>query len=75
MRKMTLDERLAYIKKNQEERGKIKKQINELNVARIKFVAEKRKQLANKNGTQTLDKALISAIREQATKKNYSFGK
>ena len=74
MRKMTLEERRAYVKKKQEERGRIKKQINDLNVARIKYIAEKRKQLANENGKETLDNALISAIREQAAKKHYSFG-
>jgi hypothetical protein len=75
MRKMTLEQRLAYVKRNQAERGKIKKQINNLNAARVKYVAEKRKQLAEKTGKETLDKALIGAIRDQATKKNFSFDK
>ena len=75
MRKMTLEERMAYVKSKQEERSEIQKKINSLNAERIKFVAEKRKELAEEAGETTLDMALIGAIRDQATEKEFSFDK
>ncbi len=74
MRKMTVEERGAYVKKMQDERSAIQKKINTLNAERVKFVAEKQKELAEQTGDATLDLALIQAIRDQATKKNFSFG-
>ena len=74
MRKMTLVERNAYIQKTQDQREAIQKKINTLNAERVKFVAAKQKELAEKNGQDTLDLALIKAIRDQATKKKFSFG-
>ncbi len=74
MRKMTPEERLAYVKKMQDERASIQTKINKLNDQRTQFVAEKQKELAEQTGEKTLDQALIGAIREQATKKEFSFG-
>lgn len=74
MREMTIAEREAYIKGKLDERKKIQTEINDLNKARVKYVAEKRKELADE-GEETLDKALIGAIREQATKKKFDFQK
>jgi len=75
MRKMTVDQRQAYVDKKQKERAEIQKQVNALNAQRVKYVAEKRKQQATKDGEKTLDEALIGAIREQAQSKEFSFGK
>ena len=75
MRKMSLEERKTYVKKMRDERGAIQKKINTLNDERVKFVAEKRKELVENQGENTLDLALIGAIRDQATKKKFSFGK
>jgi hypothetical protein len=75
MRKMTLKQRTAYVKTKQAERLSVQKKINELNAVRLKYVATKQKELAEKTGQETLDTALISAIREQATKKKFSFEK
>jgi hypothetical protein len=75
MRKMSVEERLAYVKKMTDERETIKKKINDLNTARVKFVSEKQQELAESQGEKTLDKALITAIRDQAAKKQFSFGK
>ena len=72
MREMTIAEREAYIKGKLDERKKIQEEINTLNKARVKYVAEKRKELAAETET-TLDAALIGAIREQATKKKFDF--
>jgi hypothetical protein len=74
MRKMTPAERLAYVKKMQDDRAAIQTKINQLNEQRTKFVAEKQKELAEQAGDDTLDQALIGAIREQATKKQFTFG-
>ena len=73
MRKMTLKEREAYVKKMQQQRVALQKQINDVNAERVKFVAAKSKELAQQSGQDTLDQALIGAIRVQATAKNYSF--
>jgi predicted transposase YbfD/YdcC len=75
MRTMTVEERIAYVKKMTAERGAIQKKINDLNTARVKFVAEKQKDLAEVNREKTLDAALITTIRDQATKKDFSFSK
>lgn len=75
MREMTVEERTAYVKNKQDERGEIQKKINTLNAERIQFVAEKRKEMAEEAGEATLDLALIGAIRDQATKKEFSFDK
>ena len=75
MRKMSPKQRVAYVKKKQAERLAIQKDINKLNTDRIKFVAAKKKELAEEQGEETLDTALIGAIREQATKKKFSFDK
>ncbi len=44
--------------------------INRLNADRSKYVAEQTKK---QSGTNTLDADIVSAIREQAVKKNYKF--
>ena len=75
MRNMTLQEQTAFVEKMQNERGAIQKKINDLNAQRVKFVSEKRKELAQQSGDDTLDRALIGAIHDQATKKDFSFGK
>jgi len=62
----------TYLDQKQKERDKIQKDINDLNDKRSKFVAEKKKENANDN---TLDAAMIKAVREQAIQKNYKFKK
>lgn len=74
MRKMTLEERKAYVESKQKEREEISKKINDLNKERMEYVAEKRKEMAEESGEETLDKAMIDAIQTQAKAKNYTFG-
>ena len=74
MRKMTVEQREAYVMKMQHDRTAIQKTINELNAARIKHIAEIQRDSAEQGGTNTLDKALITAIHHQAEKKQLSFG-
>lgn len=62
----------AYVKKQSEERAKIQKEIQELNKKRTKYIAEKKKETS---GEETLDSAMIKAIKKQAKKKNYTWEK
>jgi hypothetical protein len=70
MQQMSQTERKAYIETKTKERETIQEQINRLNAERTKFVADKTKQLKM---TNTLDSVVLSTVREQATKRNYSF--
>ena len=72
MKKMTMQERKAYVDKKEKEREQIQNKINKLNDERSKFVAKK--MLENKNDN-TLDAVMIKTIREQAKQKDYSFSK
>ncbi|MBN2315974.1 MAG: VWA domain-containing protein [Sedimentisphaerales bacterium] len=71
MRKMTPEERKAYIETKAKEREKIQKRIQELNVLRNNYVATEMKK--RHGNADTLGKAIITAVREQAVKKNFSF--
>jgi hypothetical protein len=70
MKKMSVQERKAYIDKMEKDRAQIQSKINKLNDERSKYVAQK--MLENKN-ENTLDAVIIKTIREQAQKKNYKF--
>ena len=70
MKKMSVQERKAYIDKMEKERESIQNKINKLNEDRSKYVAQK--MLENKNDN-TLDAVMIKTIREQAKQKNYNF--
>ncbi len=73
MKKMTKEERKAYIEKMKKQRSEIQNEIQKLTKERDRYVAEKRKEMAA--GDKTLDSAVITAIREQAEKKNFEFEK
>ena len=70
MQKMTLEERKAYIDTKSKERAAIQEKISKLNTSRKKFVAEELKKLSE-TGEDTLDAAMIRAIREQAESKKF----
>jgi G:T/U-mismatch repair DNA glycosylase len=72
MRKMTLEERKAYIEKQAATRASIRTDIGKLNTARSAFIAEELKKQA-KPGEQTVESAIIGAVREQAVKQGYVF--
>jgi len=71
MRKMTPEERKAYIEKMAEKRKEIRKKIQKLNEARKKYVAEKMKELSEK-GADTLDGAMIHSLKKQAESKGFT---
>ena len=60
---------LRSIEKKQKERFKIRQEIQEVNIKRKKYISEKK--LDSKNND--LENALISSIKKQAMKKNFSW--
>ena len=70
MKKMTPKEREAYVEKKTAERAELQAKISTLNTERRKYVAEEQKKLS---GDNTLDKAVIDAVRKAAVRKGYSF--
>jgi hypothetical protein len=72
MRKMTVEQRKAFVEGKAKERADLQKQIETLNAERIKYVAEESKKRADSKD-ETLDKAMAKAAREQAAKKNFEF--
>lgn len=70
MRKMSVEEREAFVNDQAKKRADIQKEIQKLNAERNKYVAEKQRELAEKDG-DTLDSALVTAVREQASKRNF----
>ena len=74
LKKMSLEDREAFIEKKSAEREKIQKEIQELSEKRKEYIAEKRREEAEKTGkaeADTLDAAVIKAIRKQAEKKKF----
>ena len=72
MKKMSKEERKAYVEKKQKKRAEIQAKIQQLKKERDKYAAAKRKKMA---GDNTLDSAMISAIKEQAKTNKYKFEK
>ena len=70
MQKMDSAERKAFVEKNSQERAELQAKINQLNREREKYVAQRMKEAT---GTNTLDAAVITAVREQSTKRNFKF--
>ena len=64
------EELKVYVKEKSDERKKIQKEIQELNKKRATYIAEKRKSSSSE---ETLDSAMIKAIKKQAEKKNYTW--
>ncbi len=62
----------AVLEGKKKERVKIRKQINDLNKKRKKYVAKKSKENAAEN---TLDAAMLKAIRDYARSRDYTFKK
>ncbi|WP_395749276.1 VWA domain-containing protein [Prosthecobacter sp.] len=72
MKKMSLEERKAYLEKKIAERAEIQKKVLALNKDREAYVATKRKE---SSGKDTLDTAMSKALREQAEKKGIAWEK
>lgn len=74
LKQKNTEERKAWIAEKQNERQQIQKKIAELSSRREAFVAEKRLELAEKNG-EALDTVMKKIVVEQAKEKGYSFKK
>ncbi len=70
MQKMTAPERKAYLKKTADRRNTLQKRINTLNKKRTAYLTVQRKKSAS---DQTLDTAMMKALKKQALIKNYQF--
>ena len=70
MRKMTLEEKRAHIKKMAEERKAIQDKINKLAVERAEHIAEQRKDAAEEEG-ETLGEAINNTIDKQLEAQGY----
>lgn len=70
MQSLKPEERQAYLDKKAAERAQIQSEIQKLNEERQKYVAEKAKESGQDD---TLDKAIVKAVREQAEKKEITF--
>lgn len=72
MRKLTQAERQARVEAKSAERETIQKRILALSKERETFLAAERKKLAE-TGKETLDSAILKAVREQAKRANIRF--
>lgn len=72
MKKMSVEERKDYVARKAAERGELQKKVMALNKEREAFVAAKRKESAK---TDTLDTAMVKALRTQAEKKGIAWEK
>jgi len=71
LRKMTTEERKAYVEAKAKERAEIQQKVQELNEQRKKYIAAETKKHQGKS--DTLGSAIIRSVREQAQKKNFVF--
>ena len=72
MKGMSVKERNEYVAALQSKRETLQKKIARLHDERERFVEDK---LKNQAAANTLDAAIIRALRRQAAKKNFSFDK
>jgi hypothetical protein len=71
MREMNAEQKQAHIKQQQQRRSELQQQINELQQQRRDFITAKQKE-AGKANANTLDTALIEAMRVQASRQNFT---
>lgn len=72
MKKMTVEERKAYLEKKIAERAEIQKKVLALNKEREAYIATQRRETSK---TDTLDTAMSKALRAQAEKKGIAWEK
>jgi hypothetical protein len=74
MKGMNATQRKDFVDKKAKEREAVQTKIREVNEKREKYIADERKKQSGES-KNTLDEAMLGAVREQATKKNYKFEK
>ena len=75
MKKMTPDERLAFLKKKADERAALQKEIAELSAKRQKKVDEELAKQPKTDAEKALDEAVRGVVRDQAKAKGFEPGK
>ncbi len=73
MRKMSFDEKRAYVAAKNAERTAIQKEMAELRAKRSAFIAEEQRKSAEP-GKNAIDQIMKQAIREQAMQRGFLFG-
>jgi len=68
-------ERRAYVEQQGAKRAEIQAKIKALNEDRVKYVAVKEKESTTTTGTDTLDSAIVKAVREQIAEKGFEMKK
>lgn len=74
MKKLTPDQRVAYVKEKAAQREAMQKEINELNTRRLQYLADHAKKNPSK-ADQAFDEAVRNTLREQAAKKGIEIPK
>lgn len=74
MRELDAPARAKYVAERQAKRDAIASKIQALNDERQKFVEQKRKEMGEGEAS-TLDKVMVTTVRDQAIKKGYEFKK
>jgi hypothetical protein len=74
LQKLKPAERTAYVEAKAKERGELQAKIKSLSQARDQHVTAELQKLRT-GGATTLDKAIIDAVRKQATSKEFEFAK
>lgn len=72
MRTLAPEKREAYVEEKQKERADVQARVSELSKERDAYIAAERAKMAQ-SGTNTLDTAIIKAVRSQAQKLNFQF--
>jgi len=72
MRKMSKDERKKYVEERSEKRKDLQEKIKKLNAQREDYVAKKLKEQSGSEA-DTLDSAMIKAMRKQAVERSFTF--
>ncbi len=73
MREMSPQQQQTYLDTKAQERSAIQARIRELTAQRKAYVAQAMKDRAGDDAANTLDAAIINAVRQQAQKKQYRF--
>lgn len=68
-------ERRAYVEQQGAKRAEIQAKIKALNEDRVKYVAVKEMETTTATGTDTLDSAIVKAVREQIAEKGFEMKK
>jgi hypothetical protein len=74
MRKMTPEERKAFVAKKSEEREAVRKEMADLETKRAAFLADAARKAVAAGGKSTFDLEVAKTLRAQAAKKGFTFG-